>query len=88
MTGNDLGLEVVLALKSCLGQFPFMTDKQLVMQALRRLPEDVSLKEITEEIRIMAAIRRGREDVAAQRVKTHEEVAQLLESWSSQWTSK
>jgi predicted transcriptional regulator len=64
-----------------------MTDKQAVMDALRRLPEDASLDDISEELRIMAAIRSGREDVAAGRSKTHDEAEKLLESRASAWTS-
>jgi len=40
-----------------------MTDKQAVIDALKRLPEDASLEDITEELRIMASIRRGRADM-------------------------
>ena len=65
-----------------------MTDKQAVVDALQRLPENASLEEITEELRIMAAVRRGRADVAAGRTKTHEEVQALMESWATAWTSK
>ena len=65
-----------------------MTDKQAVIDALQRLPENASLEEITEELRIMAAIRRGRADVVAGRTKTHEEAEQLLESWATTWTSR
>jgi predicted transcriptional regulator len=65
-----------------------MTDKQAVFDALQRLPENVSLDEITEELRIMAAVRNGRADIAAGRAKTHKEAEQLLESWASAWTSK
>jgi len=65
-----------------------MTDKQAVVDALQRLPENASLEGITEELRIMAAVRRGRADVAAGRTKTHEEAQDLLESWATAWTSK
>lgn len=65
-----------------------MTDKQAVVDALQRLPENASLEEITVELRIMAAVRRGRADVAAGRTKTHEEAQNLLESWATAWTSK
>ena len=65
-----------------------MTDKQAVVDALQRLPENASLEEITEELRIMAAVRRGRRDVAAGRTKTHEEVQSLVESWATAWSSK
>ncbi|MEI8040007.1 MAG: CopG family transcriptional regulator [Verrucomicrobiota bacterium] len=65
-----------------------MTDKQAVVDALARLPENASLDEITEELHIMAAVRNGRADVAAGRIRTHEEVQALLESWATAWTSK
>ncbi len=65
-----------------------MTDKQAVMDALQRLPENASLDDIAEELRIMAAIRKGREDVAAGRTKTHQQAEQLMESWASAWTTK
>jgi predicted transcriptional regulator len=65
-----------------------MTDKQAVVDALQRLPENASLEEITEELHIMAAVRRGRADVAAGRTKTQEEAQKLLESWATTWTSK
>jgi predicted transcriptional regulator len=65
-----------------------MTDKQAVVDALSRLPENASLEEITEELRIMEAVRRGRADVAAGRTKTQEEVQALMESWATAWTSK
>ena len=65
-----------------------MTDKQAVIDALQRLPEDASLEEITEELRIMAPIRRGRADIAAGRTKTQEEAEHLLESWATRWTSR
>ena len=60
-----------------------MTDKQAVMDALQRLPEQASLDDIADESRIMAAIRRGRADIAAGRTKSHAEASELLESWAS-----
>jgi predicted transcriptional regulator len=65
-----------------------MTDKQAVIDALQRLPEDATLEEISEELCIMASIRRGRADIAAGRTNTHEEAEKLLESWATAWTSR
>ena len=65
-----------------------MTDKQAVMDALQRLPENVSFEEIREELRIMAAVRRGRADVGAGRTKTQQEVQDLVQSWAGEWASK
>lgn len=59
-----------------------------MIDALSRLPENASLEEITEELRIMAGVRRGLADIAAGRTKTQEEVKQLVESWVTQWASK
>ncbi len=65
-----------------------MTDKQAVLDTLARLPEEVSLEEISEELEILAAVRRGREDLAADRSKSQEEVRQLFESQVASWTSR
>jgi predicted transcriptional regulator len=48
-----------------------MSDKELVIEALRQLPEDVTLEAISEEIAILAAIRRGEEAADAGRVVVH-----------------
>ena len=58
-----------------------MTDKQEVIEAVASMPENVSLDEIIEALRIMAAVRRGRADIVAGRFKTQEEVEQLVASW-------
>jgi predicted transcriptional regulator len=65
-----------------------MTDKEAVLDALNRLPENASLEEITEELQIMAGVRRGREAIAAGRTKTQEEVKQLVDSWATRWALK
>lgn len=58
-----------------------MSNKEAVLEAMRRMPEDVSLEEISEEIALLAAIQRGEEAAAAGRVVPHEEVKQRLASW-------
>lgn len=51
-----------------------MSDKDLVLEALQRMPETVSLEEISEEIAILAAIARSKADADAGRVLSHEEI--------------
>jgi len=65
-----------------------MTDKEAVLDALSRMPENASLEEITEELKIMAGVRRGLADIEAGRTKTHEEVKEMVESWATRWLSK
>ena len=65
-----------------------MTDKQAVINALGRIPESASLREITEELHIMASVRRGRADIVAGRAKDHAAVEQLVDSWATAWGSR
>jgi len=51
-----------------------MSNKDLVIETIRKLPEDATLDEICEEIAILAAIRRGEEAADAGKVVPHEEV--------------
>lgn len=68
--------------------FRSMTDKQAVLDALQRLPENVSLEEIAGELEIMASIRDARADCAAGRTKPQEDVVKLVESWAIAWNSR
>jgi predicted transcriptional regulator len=63
---------------------PYLTEKQLALEMLRKMPESATLQEISEEIAIVAAIRRGEADADAGRVLSHEDV----ERRSAAWTSK
>lgn len=55
-------------------QTPPMSDKQLALETLRRMPEEATLEQIREEMAILAAIRRGQAAADAGRVIAHEEV--------------
>lgn len=51
-----------------------------MIQAIRSLPEDVSLEEIAEEVAVLAAIQKGIEDADAGRTIPHEEVKKRLQT--------
>jgi len=55
-----------------------MSDKELVIEAVRQLPEHASIKEIAEEIAILAAIKKGEHDADAGRVVSHDEMKKRL----------
>jgi len=61
----------------------FMRDKQVAIETINNLPENTSMEEIAEELKIMAAIRKGKDDVKAGRVKSHAEVEKMFEEWIS-----
>jgi predicted transcriptional regulator len=58
-----------------------MTTKELAIETIRKLPEDVTLQQISDELAILAAIQRGEEDVQGGRFITHEEAKERLVTW-------
>jgi predicted transcriptional regulator len=60
-----------------------MSDKQAVLEAINRLPDNATLPQINEEIATLEAIRRGVRAAAEGRVKSHEEVKRLVVEWTS-----
>jgi predicted transcriptional regulator len=60
-----------------------MSDKQLVVELLKRLPADVKLRAIGKEIEFLAAIREGEEQADRGEVIAHEEVKRAFSSWIS-----
>ena len=64
------------------------SEKQLALEALSRMPESVTLDQISEEIAILAAIRRGEAAADAGQVVPHGKVAQEVGGMDFQiaWT--
>jgi predicted transcriptional regulator len=60
-----------------------MSDKQLVVELLNRLPEDAKLQDIGREIEFLAAIREGEEQADRGEVVPHEQVKRGFASWIS-----
>ena len=57
-----------------------MSDKELVLDRVRQLPEDVPLQKIAEEIGILAAIQRGKQAAAEGCTKSHEKAKRFLQN--------
>ena len=60
-----------------------MSDKQLVVELLNRLPEDAKLQDIGKEIEFLAAIREGEEQADRGEIVPHEQVKKEFASWIS-----
>jgi predicted transcriptional regulator len=58
-----------------------MSNKELVLEAVRGMSDEATIEEISEEIAILASIRRGQEAADAGRLIPHEEVEQRLSKW-------
>jgi predicted transcriptional regulator len=64
-------------------QIRFMSDKQLVLDSIERLPEDANLDVIAERVEFLAAIRKGLGQIERGETVPHEEVKRQLATWLS-----
>ena len=60
-----------------------MSDKQLVLDSIERLPEDASLDVIAERVEFLAAVRKGLDQIERGQTIPHDEVKRQLASWLS-----
>jgi hypothetical protein len=65
------------------GQIHFMSDKQLALDSIERLPADASLDVIAERVDFLAAIRKGLDQIERGETVPHEEVKRQLATWLS-----
>ena len=59
----------------------FMTEKDIVLETIRALPDDCSLEEIAERIEFMAAVQKGIDQIDDGKGIPHDEVKRQLASW-------
>ena len=58
-----------------------MSDKQLVLNSIGRLPDDASLDAIAEQVEFLAAVRKGLDQIERGQTIPHDEVKRQLASW-------
>ena len=58
-----------------------MTEKEIVLETIRALPDDCSLEEIAEPIEFMAALQKGLDQLERGEGIPHDEVKKQLASW-------
>jgi predicted transcriptional regulator len=70
-----------LALLRAFSHIGAMTQKQLVLEAIKELPEETSLREIVERIEFLAAIQKGIDQLDHGESIPHDEVKRQLATW-------
>ena len=60
-----------------------MSDKQAALEAIRKLPDEVSFREIREEIEFLAAVCEGEQQADQGKLIPLEQVEKNLPSWLS-----
>jgi predicted transcriptional regulator len=58
-----------------------MTQKQMVLEAIRELPDDASVREITDRLGFLAAIQVGLDELDRGEGIPHDEIKKRLASW-------
>ncbi len=58
-----------------------MSDKQLALESIQRLPESASLDAIAERLEFLAGIRRGLDQIERGETVSHEGVKRQLATW-------
>jgi len=58
-----------------------MTEKEIVLETIRALPDNCSLDEIAERIEFMAAVQKGLNQLDNGEEIPHDEVKKQLASW-------
>jgi hypothetical protein len=59
-----------------------MTDKQLVLNTVHKLPDDTPLEKISEEIEFLMVVQQGLKALDEERVVSHEDVKARVASWA------
>jgi predicted transcriptional regulator len=57
------------------------TAKQMVLEAVHRLPDEASFGDIADEVAFLAALREGEKDIEQGRIISNEEMKRRLDSW-------
>jgi hypothetical protein len=60
-----------------------MSDKEIALDSIQRLPADAKLDAIAERLEFLAAIRKGSEQIERGETVPHEEVKRQLAAWLS-----
>ena len=58
-----------------------MTEKEMVLKAVRDLPENCSIDEIVERLEFLAAVQKGLDELDRGEGVPHKEIKRQLASW-------
>jgi predicted transcriptional regulator len=60
-----------------------MSDKEIALESIQRLPDDTSLDVIAEQMEFLVGIRKGLDQIERGETVSHEEVKRQLATWLS-----
>ncbi|YAF99435.1 MAG: hypothetical protein AB3A66_30270 (plasmid) [Nodularia sp. CChRGM 3473] len=60
-----------------------MSDRETVLELVKRLPENVTLREILREIEFIAAVKEGLSEIDQGKGVSIESVEQMIQEWTT-----
>ena len=60
-----------------------MSVKEQVLEAIRRLPDDIDFRDVTDEIALLAAVHEAEQDIQQGRVISNDEMKSRITQWSA-----
>jgi predicted transcriptional regulator len=60
-----------------------MSDKEAVLELVKRLPSEISMREILEEIEFVAAVKKGLNEIDQGKGVTIDAVEKMMEAWAT-----
>ena len=60
-----------------------MSDKTMVLEAIQKLPEEATLRQIRERIEFLAAVQEGLAEIKAGNTVSLDEVERKIERWAT-----
>jgi predicted transcriptional regulator len=60
-----------------------MSDKEAVLELVKRLPPEISLREILREIEFVAAVKEGLDEIDQGQGVSIESVERMMEAWTT-----
>ena len=78
---QEQSMQIALAESTAESHNRPMTEKEIVLETIRALPDDCSLEEIAERVEFMAAVQKGLDQLDRGESIPHDEVKKQLASW-------
>jgi predicted transcriptional regulator len=72
---------VTLAQSAAQSHNQVVTEKEIVIETIRALPDDCSIEEIAERVEFMAAVQKGLDQLDKGKSIPHDEIKKQLASW-------
>lgn len=58
-----------------------MSIKEMVLSAIQRLPDDISFRDVNEEIALLAAVQEAEEDIREKRLVSNDDMKSRIDEW-------